>query len=138
MIINTELLLAAYPVGSLYLTTNNINPGTIFGGTWEKITSDAYLKIVNSNPGQLGGTSSEHKIPISSMPKHRHGIGYQDGSSLVDACYNYNGIVGGGGVAIVNPAASYSKITGNYINQTGGDQPYYPYYYGIYVWRRTA
>ena len=138
MVINTEMLLAAYPVGSLYLTTNSINPGTLFGGTWEQITSDAYLKIVSSNAGNLGGTSSQHKIPISSMPKHRHGIGYQDGNSLVDACYNYSGIVGGGGVAIVNPASSYSKITGNYINQTGGDQAYYPYYYGIYVWRRTA
>ena len=73
MIINTNMLLAAYPVGSLYLTTNEINPGTLFGGTWEKLTGDAYLKIVTSNPGQYDGTSDQHKIPINSMPSHRHG-----------------------------------------------------------------
>lgn len=138
MIINTELLLAAYPVGSLYFTTNSINPKTLFGGTWEQITSDAYLKIVSNNAGSLGGTSNQHKIPISSMPAHRHGIGHGAGSSLVDACYNFNNIVGGGGIAVSNVSASYSKITGNYIEEMGGGQAYYPYYYGIYVWRRTA
>ena len=129
MIITTNLLLAAYPVGSLYLTTNEINPGTLFGGTWEKLTGDAYLKIVTSNPGQYDGTSDQHKIPINSMPSHRHGNRVTLNMSQ-GAGQDRSLVVGGGQVW---------NTADNYQNQfVGGGQPYYPYYYGIYVWRRTA
>lgn len=130
MIINTELLLAAYPVGSLYLTTNNINPGTIFGGTWEQLTGDAYLKIVTSNPGQYDGTSSDHKIPEGSMPKHRHAnpVAVHNGGDAADhrSLFATNAAFWSG--ADWNNATTYA----------GNSDPYYPYYYGIYAWRRTA
>ena len=125
MIINTNMLLAAYPVGSLYLTTNEINPGTLFGGTWEKLTGDAYLKIVTNNPGQYAGTSQDHKIPITSIPSHSH-------SGTYWAQKQGYGNVNVGSTAGANKA----DISG--IGSAGGGQPYYPYYYGIYVWRRTA
>ena len=127
MIINTDFLLnQIYPVGSLYITTNEINPSNFLGGTWEKITSDAYLKIVSSNAGTLGGTSSDHKIPVSSIPSHNHHI------SSMRNC----GVSSGGfyGVACNSSAGAVVMGTDN----TGGGQAYYPYYYGIYVFRRTA
>lgn len=137
MLINTDFLLnQIYPIGSLYITTNAANPSTFLGGTWEQITSDAYLKIVSSNAGTLGGTSSDHKIPISSMPRHRH--------DMTDRTYsgqtNKMGVRqdGGGGSHSVPSYAStnsYSVYTPDY---EGGGNAYYPYYYGIYVFRRTA
>lgn len=129
MKINTNMLLAAYPVGSLYLTTNEINPGTLFGGTWEKLTGDAYLKIVTSNPGQYDGTSDQHKIPISSMPSHNH-----------PSNYNTNFWVQRDGYGRVSVGSSTGADKANIggIGNTGGGQPYYPYYYGIYCWRRIA
>ena len=27
-----------YPIGSIYLSVNSTNPGTIFGGTWQRLT----------------------------------------------------------------------------------------------------
>ena len=122
------MLLAAYPVGSLYLTTNEINPGTLFGGTWEKLTGDAYLKIVTSNPGQYDGTSSDHKIPLSSMPTHRHGL-YVTTNMTTGAGTHRNVVVGGGTAWSMNDERMTTRGDGN---------AYYPYYYGIYVWRRTA
>ena len=131
MIMNPNMLLAAYPVGSLYLTTNEINPGTLFGGTWEKLTGDAYLKIVTSNPGQYDGTSSDHKIPIASIPSHNHGYTGSINGSLWGQGTGYGRVSVG-----TSTGADRANIGG--IAYTGGGNAYYPYYYGIYVWRRTA
>lgn len=127
--ITNMLLNYCHPVGSVYATTNSsFNPNTSWGGTWEKITADAYFKIVSSNAGNLGGTSSSHKIPISSIPSHRHQY------------YNTWMISAGAGSAskvsgMIDDGFSGS---GNYTNYEGGSQAYYPYYYGIYAWHRTA
>ena len=54
-----NLALAMYPVGSIYLSVNNVNPGTIFGGTWEQI-QDRFLLAAGSTyeGGATGGTAS--------------------------------------------------------------------------------
>ena len=128
MIINTDFLLnQIYPVGSLYITTNATNPSQFLGGTWEQITSDAYLKIVSSNAGNLDGTSSDHKIPINSIPNHTHNPNL------------YATTPGGGssvGTAVTGGAGAVNLWAAN--TWVGGGQAYYPYYYGIYVFRRTA
>lgn len=31
-----NLVNAIYPTGSIYLTVNDVDPSTLFGGTWEK------------------------------------------------------------------------------------------------------
>lgn len=137
MIINTDFLLnQIYPVGSLYITTNETNPSNFLGGTWEKITSDAYLKIVSSNAGNLGGTSSDHKIPVSSMPSHTHDMN----DSTYGNQLNKMGVRGDGGGGS-HSIPSYTQTNGFSVYKptyTGGGQAYYPYYYGIYVFRRTA
>ena len=123
MIINTDLI---YPIGSIYLSVNETNPSKYFGGTWEQITSDAYLKIVSSNAGSLGGTSADHKIPITSMPEHRHTfIAFNKNITTTDQT------AGAGIISTKNPYLDYTSYQ-------GGGQAYYPYYYGVYVWKRTA
>ncbi|KFI92424.1 collagen alpha-1(XVI) chain [Bifidobacterium saguini DSM 23967] len=34
-----DVFLQAHPVGSIYLTTESANPGTIYGGTWQTMPS---------------------------------------------------------------------------------------------------
>ena len=115
-----------YPIGSIYISVAATNPQTLFGGTWEQITGDAYLKIVTENAGTLGGTSSEHKIPLSSIPSHHHSVERvaQYGNSGATANFQSG-----------NAWNGYSELGTSY---TGGGQAYYPYYLGVYVWKRTA
>ena len=107
------------------MTTNaSFDPNTALLGTWEQLTSDAYFKIVTSSAGSLGGTSSDHKIPLSSMPPHEHyygaGAPYRsgDGSEHYSSDTTYN------------PVATTTSA--------GGGQPYYPYYYGVIAWHRIS
>lgn len=125
MIINTDLI---YPIGSIYISVNAINPSRYFGGTWEQLTGDAYLKIVTEDAGTYAGTSSDHKIPISSMPSHTHGY-------MTSACATpMSGWNMGYGVGRYGSNYDANKN----VNNTGGGQAYYPYYYGVYCWKRTA
>lgn len=151
------LLDLIHPVGEVYTTTNaSFNPNTAWGGTWVQLTSDAYFKIVSSNAGSLGGTSNQHKIPTSSMPSHTHTFtGGQsttsENGSHTHPVYNDNNsgsndgfyITGGTNVGSQTYMASEGShthtVTASGSNEnTGGGQAYYPYYYGVYAWHRTA
>lgn len=46
---------AMYPVGSVYITYNNVNPGTFLGGTWERFGQGRTL--VGEGTGNDGNTS---------------------------------------------------------------------------------
>lgn len=127
--VNVDLI---YPIGSYYFTSNgDFKPSDYFGGTWEQITSDAYIKIVSTNGGALGGTSSDHKIPIESMPSHTHRIksGYDDIGSYTTDSYRYQ-YWGGKNNGWKNGDLG--------TDAAGGGQAYYPYYLGAYCWHRTA
>lgn len=61
-----------YPIGSIYLSTNNVNPGTLFGNTWEQI-QDTFLLAAGStySAGSTGGEAN-HKLIEDELPGHTH------------------------------------------------------------------
>ena len=67
-----EILDLIHPVGSIYISVNNINPSTIFGGTWVQI-EDTFLLACGTTytPGATGG-EAEHTLNTDEMPVHRH------------------------------------------------------------------
>ena len=50
-----KLLSKIYPVGAVYITYNNVNPGTFLGGTWERFGQGRTL--VGEGTGNDGSTS---------------------------------------------------------------------------------
>lgn len=87
---NADICNLIYPVGSIYLSINNTNPSTLFGGTWTQISQGRFLLGVGSpsantisdfgdlnNAGyvfaseDMGG-QYKHTLTISEMPSHTH------------------------------------------------------------------
>ena len=128
-----SILDLTYPIGSLYISKENVSPASLFGGTWEQLTADAYFKIVSSNGGNLGGTSSSHKIPIESMPSHRHSVAY---FTINTVGYKSYGIFPQGTKA--DSWQDNGWAGSDFHSTSGGGQPYYPYYYGVYAWIRIS
>lgn len=120
-----SLLDFIYPVGSIYLAYNHTDPGTIFGGTWERI-NNRFLWACDADGtiGSMGG-SATHTLTINEMPKHGHGSVY---TQHVDGEKNL----------------AWYTVAGNSIGYdavfVGGGQAHnnMPPYIHIAAWRRTA
>ena len=144
---NSDLLNKLYPVGAIYLTWNNNNPGNFLGGTWVRMAEGRGLFGVGRSTGRNGIAANvgeheefgdwKHTISVDEMPSHDHGVYIQNtvGNPQVDAPQWT--------IAFPNNWKQYTSATRLLASSTtkkGGNQSFYimPPYIGIYVWRRTA
>lgn len=141
---------AMYPVGSVYITYNNVNPGTFLGGTWERFGQGRAL--VGEGTGNDGSTSMSFTAnSTGGSYKHNHIYGikvneyYSVTSNLrvrkSDGSWQ-GGIRDGTGHAYFNNCSQAGnkelntdtyKIESNTSN-SGTIQPYIV----VFFWRRTA
>ena len=66
------LLNLVYPVGSIYLSSKNTNPGTLFGGTWVQIKDRFILAAGDSYSNGATGGAATVTLTVSNMPSHSH------------------------------------------------------------------
>ena len=119
-----------YEVGDIFLTLNNINPGTRFKGTWELIAKGRTLVGVDPddtdfNVVEKTGGEKKHKLTIDEMPKHNHRLNL--GADT-------------GWTTIPKTGASATTNGTNAIYSAGNDQPHNNLqpYLTCYIWCRTA
>lgn len=145
-----------YPVGSIYMSTNNLNPGTLFGGVWEQIKDVFLLSCgeIYSN-GQTGGEAF-HLLSANEMPEHNHS-GYTNGSGAhshsvhLTTGYGSNQSyfhVNGSGNVDWGPqtwVGGYSSYVGDHThsfttNNVGANESHnnMPPYYTVYMWKRIG
>lgn len=123
-ILNTIL----FPIGYVYISVNNTNPGTIFGGTWEQIKDTFLLACGDKYANGATGGESEVKLTIDQMPRHKHDIEMTSG---------------GVGYQIERVPFGNQSVWGNSnlpIKPTGGDKPHnnMPPYLAVYIWKRVS
>lgn len=125
-----SLLDFIYPVNSVYISYSHVNPGTLFGGTWERITN-AFLWATDASGtiGQTGG-EKEHKLIVAELPAHSHSISVANtttGSTAAANKVRYN--------------STNTSYIGNLSTETQGSGLAHnnmPPYIQVSIWRRTA
>ena len=130
-----------YPVGYIWESTSNVNPQTIYGGTWEQYGSGKVLIGVGTVTDSAGTTKTftanevggeiNHTLTINEMPSHDHEqfVTANNGGSIKGRA-DYN-----------TDADNNNKYTqGIRTGSTGGGQAHnnlQPYVV-VYRWKRTA
>lgn len=61
-----------YPIGSIYMNINNINPEIVFGGQWEQIQDKFLLAAGSTYTGGDTGGEATHTLTVAEMPNHNH------------------------------------------------------------------
>lgn len=77
-----------WPIGSIYVSVNNVNPGTFFGGVWNRFAEGKTIFGVQSNGADGDFTYTEsgrgakthlhntggHALSVQELPPHTHGL----------------------------------------------------------------
>lgn len=98
-----DLLNEVYPIGSMYMSLNNVSPATFLGGTWERVTDTVLIGAGNKYAvGSTGGTDNI-KLSAQNIP------------SLTSKGYTSTANVG----TSANGAGNYSLLGGSTASYTG-------------------
>lgn len=109
-----------HPVGSIYMSVNDTNPGDVFGGTWEQWGSGRVPVGVDTSQTEF---NTVEKIGGSKyLQKHSHNVQWQ-----------YTG-ASGSTAAILNYSGSTIPTENAGTGDSGNLQPYIT----CYMWKRTA
>ena len=127
-----------YPVGSLYLSAADTDPGTLFGGTWARIR-DRFLLAAGEGyaPGSTGGEAA-HVLSLAELPAETVPL-QADFTGTPRQVQLYNSNAGSGSAW---PVATYGEngvvpVTTAPLGQ-GEAHNNLPPYLAVYVWQRTA
>lgn len=83
---NVNMMLAVYPVGSIYMSVNPTNPNSLFGGTWEALDQGRVLIGAGAaHPAGETGGEETHVLTPDEMPEHTH-----SGSTSIEGSHDHS------------------------------------------------
>ena len=144
-----QIMLKAYPVGAIYISTSSTSPAYLFGGTWEQLTDRFLLGAGNAYGAGSAGGESMHTLTREELPNYKIG----DLAVMVPAVHgnwSNGGIVACGlgdasrtkpGIADKSNNIIYSGIQyGWEIDSYGGGSAHnnMPPYLAVYMWKRVS
>ena len=116
--------LASYPVGSIYLSLNNTNPGQIFGGTWVQISG--YYLYAGTSTGTGGSNiSGATTLNQNQIPGHTHSIPSLSGTAAYAGEHTHGWTQNGSGGAVDGSFGRTGSIANNaYMGVSNSVQSY--------------
>ena len=134
-----NIMLANYPVGSIYFSVDSANPSTKFGGTWVAWGSGRVPVGVNEtdsdfNAVEKTGGEKTHVLTLSEMARHFHTM--DSAVSIKDSIVsNDTGLYQGSGAITFTTIGKVVKT-----DDAGEGSPHNNIqpYITCYMWKRTA
>ena len=118
---------SVFPVGYIYMSVNDTDPSTLFGGTWERIKDKFLLAAGDTYAAGSTGGEATHRLTVDEMPSHSHDISNAYGSSGNRIQVSWS--------SFTTP----SSLSGVVLNAGGGQaHNNMPPYLAVYVWKRVA
>lgn len=136
---------AIYPVGSLYMSMNDVDPSILFGGTWAKIEDRFLLASGTFAAGEenAAGLSSEVTVNI---PAHKHltpimnngnAFGLWTGGDKVNMTLAQRLGVGGAIYSDSYTATTYYTAEDGACSTSVTVPPTIPPFMAVFVWQRV-
>nr|DAT96349.1 MAG TPA: baseplate protein [Bacteriophage sp.] len=141
--IGKDIIDVIYPIGFVYISINNINPSTLFGGTWEQIKDTFLLAAGDTYAAGATGGAATHTLTEAQLPAI-YGefatavVGEHANKGVKGHAYGTNfGTFTSGGIQGTTVA---NQTQYGYGYSFGYGQPHnnMPPYLAVYVWKRTA
>lgn len=132
-----------YPVGSIYMSINSVNPASLFGGTWEQLQDRFLLGVGNTYAAGSVGGEAEHTLVESELPVLNGSISMHGEGAGGSVVAGVSGVFSSGTVetgyqsGTISPgASSISRI--NFNAGGGAAHNNMPPYLAVYMWKRVA
>lgn len=122
---------AIYPVGSLYISVNDVSPAVLFGGTWEKIEDRFLIGASATYPaGETGGdTQHRHISPNGYNAANGFlGMSFAQGTEQVQINSSF---------AALNMAVTEGSGNYNWKLPKTDSVSHMPPYLPVYMWQRV-
>lgn len=119
-VMKATLLNFCYPIGSLYWSSKDTDPSTLFGGTWVQIKDRFVLACGDTykTVGATGGASSV-TLSVSNMPSHSHSF-----TPSGEVTSDFKGVNQTGSVRMDNSTNGGSPLgTASGVFSTSGESP---------------
>lgn len=132
-----ELVKELYPVGSIYMSVNNVNPSTYFGGTWVSWGAGRVPVGINANDGDFntvektGGAKSvssshthstaNHTLTLSQIPAHNHSASSNSAGEHTHNIQNQKTKWGGGSgnYVMIDATSGYTAVSNKTTTSAG-------------------
>lgn len=131
-----EAKLAAWPIGSIYISVSSTSPASLFGGTWERISDRFLFAASSSYPAGSTGGEFTHKLTQSELPDYS--LSVANGSNVIRSK------TGSSADAYVQTQSSgwgipnwESKTVTVASGGSGAAHNNMPPYLSVWIWKRT-
>ena len=119
-----------YPVGSIYMSTENTSPASMFGGTWEQVKDRFILGAGDTYSAGATGGEATHTLTVDEIPSHNHSTWMSDGTETNPPLQDRI------------PMFAWNKHGQVSLDTAGkgGSQPHnnMPPYLAVYCWKRIS